>query len=103
MKAAFEIVFIILLAGCQTSPEVINYAGGNGSCCQQAVVITNAKFRETGVLAERLWLDQRYPGRHETKQSTLNSGGRHYDVVELATPDGQVGTVYFDTTECFDK
>ena len=104
MKVRFEIAFTVLLAaGCQTPPQPVNYAGGDGSCCQKAVVINNAKFRETGELAERLWLDQRYPGRQETKQSSLDSAGRHFDVINLATADGRKATVYFDATDWFAK
>ena len=103
MRAKYGIVFIMVLAGCQTSPQVIQFGGGNGSCCQKAVVITNAKFRESGLLAERLWLDRKYPQRQEIKTSAVDSAGRHYDVVELATGEGQKEIVYFDTTESFAK
>jgi hypothetical protein len=103
MKAVFGIVFIILLAGCQTTSQLITYAGGDGSCCQQAVVINNATYRETGRMAERVWLEQKYPGHQETKESDLNSAGRHYDVVDVATAQGQVAKVYFDATEWFAK
>jgi hypothetical protein len=105
MKPLLLIPFAALLAGCQTtsttSPPVC--VGGDGSSCQQAVVINNAKYIETAMLAERLWLDQKYPGRRETKQSALNSVGKHYDLIELTTADGQALKVYFDTSECFPK
>ena len=66
-------------------------------------MINNARYRETALVAEKLWLDQKYPGRKDTKQSAMNSVGKHYDLVELTTADGQSLKVYFDTTECFEK
>ena len=106
MKTLLLIPFATLLAGCQmlpTNSQPLVCAGGDGSSCQQAVVIANAKYRETGLMAEKLWLDQKYPGCKDTKQSAMNSVGKHYDLVELTTADGQSLKVYFDTTECFAK
>lgn len=104
MRTLLLTIFAMLLAGCQvplaTSPPV-GYVGGDGSSCQQAVVITNAKFSETGLLAEKMWLDRKFPTRREINHSALNSAGRHYDLVELTTADGQATRVYFDTTESF--
>ena len=103
MKTLLLLLVVVLLTGCQSlapsSPAVV-WAGGNGSSCEQAVVIRNARFREAGVLAERAWLDRNYPGHHDTKQSALDSAGKHYDLVELTLADGRGATVYFDTTEC---
>ena len=106
MKTLLLIPFATLLAGCQmVAPhsQPLVCAGGDGSSCQQAVVISNAKYRETAMVAEKLWLDHKYPGRHETNQSALNSVGKHYDMIELTTVDGQPVKVYFDTSDCFAK
>jgi hypothetical protein len=106
MKTLLWIPFATLLAGCQlvpTTSQPVACAGGDGSSCQQAVVINNARFIETAMVAEKQWLDRKYPGRHETKQSALTSEGKHYDLVELTAADGQTQKVYFDTTECFPK
>ena len=106
MKTLLVIPFATLLAGCQglqTTSRPLVCVGGDGSSRQQAVVIANAKYMEAAMVAETLWLDQKYPGRHETKQSALSSVGKHYDLVELTTADGQTFKVYFDTTECFEK
>ena len=106
MKMLLLTVFAILAAGCQSfqtsSPRLV-FAGGDGSSCQEAVVIKNAEYRETGLLAEKVWLDRKYPERQQTKQSDLNSAGKHYDLVELTTSDGRATKVYFDTTGCFAK
>ena len=106
MKTLLLIPFATLLAGCenlQPKSQPLVCAGGDGSSRQQAVVINNARYRETALVAEKLWLDQKYPGRKDTKQSAMNSVGKHYDLVELTTADGQSLKVYFDTTEGFDK
>ena len=106
LKTLLLIPVAILLAGCQTTSKTsppLACVGGDGSSCQQAVVINNAKYIETATLAEKLWLDQKYPGRRETKQSALISVGKHYDLIELTAADGQALKVYFDTSECFAK
>jgi hypothetical protein len=106
MKTLLLIPFATLLAGCQmvsTHSQPLVCVGGDGSSCRQAVVINNAKYIETAMVVEKLWLDQKYPGRRETNQSTLSSVGKHYDMIELTTADGQPLKVYFDTSDCFAK
>ena len=106
MKTLLLIPLAILLAGCgslQTTSQPLVCLGGDGSSCERAVVINNAKHRETARVAEKLWLDQKYPGYRETSQSALSEAGKHYDLIELATADGQTLKVYFDTTDCFAK
>jgi hypothetical protein len=96
----------MLVVGCKTPgprTEPLVFAGGNGSSCEQAVVIREARFRELGMLAEKLWLQKNYPGYRQTSQSALDSASRHYDLVEVATSEGETRKVYFDTTEFIDK
>ena len=95
-----------LLAGCQTprpATEPLVFSGGDGSSCESAVVIRQAKYREVGILAETLWLQQNYPGCRQTSQAAVRSASRRYDLIELATDDGQNRKVYFDTTEFVNK
>jgi hypothetical protein len=106
MKTLLLIPFAVLFAGCDTmhtTSQPLVCLGGDGSSCDHAVVINNAKHRETARVAEKLWLDQKYPGSRETSQSALSEAGKHYDLVELATKDGQTLKVYFDTSDCFAK
>ena len=106
MKTLMVALFGILIVGCQSPQPTtthLAYTGGDGSSCQQSVVINNARFRETGELAERMWLEHRYPGYRETKQVSVNSASRHYDLIEFATVDGQTRTVYFDASDFFEK
>ena len=101
MKTLLLLGLLVLAAGCQTSSPPLVFAGGDGSSCGQAVVILNAEYRETGMLAERLWLDRNYPGYHQTRESDLDSAGKHYELVEVTTGNGRLAKVYFDTTQCF--
>lgn len=106
VRSLVIICLAALLSGCQNPPPVaepLAYAGGDGTSCEKAVVIREARHREVGLLAEKLWLQQRYPGYRQTRQAELDSANRHYDLVELATDDGQTRKVYFDTTEFVDK
>jgi hypothetical protein len=106
MKALVMACFAVLVAGCQapqSNCQPLVYSGGDGSSCEQAVVIREARYRETGRLAEHLWLDQKYPGYRDLKQSALDSGNRRYDLVEFATAEGETRKVYFDTTDFFNR
>jgi hypothetical protein len=107
MKTVIIVLFGMLLTGCQTSrlatTHQLGFAGGDGSSCQQAVVITDARFREAGALAERVWLERKYPGYHQAKQSSMEAADRHYDCIEFATADGEARTVYFDASDFFNK
>jgi len=105
MKTLLLGFFAIAVAGCQTQRPIqhLDYSGGDGSSCQQAVVIAGASVREVGVLAQKLWLEQRYPGYRQTKDSLLTSNSRQFEMLELATLDGQTGSVYFDVTDWWQK
>jgi hypothetical protein len=106
MKTLLLIPFATLLAGCgslQTTSQPLVCLGGDGSSRERAVVINNAKHRETARVAEKLWLDQKYPGCRETNESALNEEGKHYDLVEVTTAGGQTMKVYFDATDSFAK
>jgi len=103
MKTLMAVLFGLLLVGCQNpqfaTTHHLAYSGGDGSSCQQAVVISDARIREAGELAERLWLEQRYPGYRETQESSVDSASRHYDRIEFATAGGEAKAVYFDTSD----
>ena len=107
MKSLMIVLFGVLLVGCQSTrlctSHNLAFGGGDGSSCQQAVVISDAKFREAGELAERLWLQQQYPGYHAERQSSLDASSRHYDRIEFATAEGETRAVYFDSSDFFNK
>ena len=79
------------------------YLGGDGSSCERAVVIGGANSREAGVLAISRWLEQSYPDAQGTRLLAMNSAGRHYDLVEFTTRNGEGKRIHFDTTGCFEK
>jgi hypothetical protein len=106
MKTMMAACLGVLLVGCQTSQPLTHrlvYSGGDGSSCQRAVVIGGANCREAGSLAISQWLEQSYPDAQGKRISTMNSAGRHYDLVAFTTTKGEGQTVYFDTTDCFGK
>jgi len=106
MKTLIAAFCLILLTGCQTSQHTegrIAFAGGDGSSSDQAVVINDAGFRETWRLQQKVWLERQFPGYREVGQSAMSSGGKHYDLIEVTTAEGQPKTVYFDSTEVFGK
>ena len=100
MKTICVALFALVLVGCRTAH--LSYSGGDGSAMEQAVIIKGAKDEEAGIAAERAWMEQRHPGFHKGRQVLLNSGGKHYDEIEIATHEGQ-RTVYFDITGFFGK
>ncbi len=98
--------FAVLMVGCaglQPTAQRLAYSGGDGSSCEQAVVIGETRYREAGSLAEKLWLEQKYPGYCQTRQSVIQSAGKRFDLVEFATADGQTRKVYFDSTSLANK
>ena len=106
MKTLIAAGLAVLAVGCQTAgltSRPIVFSGGDGSSREQAIVIRDVDCREVRVLAEKLWLEQKYPGCREAKQSALNSASRQYDVVEFATAQGETRKIYFDTTEFANK
>ena len=97
---------VLGLAGCAAphpNSQPVAYSGGDGSSCGKAVRILQAQHREDGMLGEQLWLDQNCAGYQKTSQADLESGGRHYEVFELATTHGQTRKVYFDTTDFINR
>ena len=101
MKLIFAVLLVIPLAGCQTQQanRQLAFSGGDGSSYEQAVVINNAKYRETGLVGQRLWLAKRYPRYRQTNETLVTSANRQYDKIEIATADGQSRNVYFDVTD----
>ena len=100
------VLLAIPLFGCSTPMRVeqdMLYAGGDGSCCEQAVVINGAKYRETGLMGQRLWLQKRFPGYRQVKEQVVEANRKRFDQVELTTADGQNSSVYFDVTDWWGK
>ena len=106
MKAVLLLLLAIPLAGCRTQfghQEHLAYAGGDGSSCQQAVVINGADYREAWIIGQRLWLQQKYPGYRQTTNQTVTVSSRRFEQVELTSSDGQTASVYFDANSWWAK
>jgi hypothetical protein len=94
------IILAVVLVGCRTAS--LNYSGGDGLSQEHAVIIKGAKDEIAGVEAERVWMEQRYPGFIKGQQSLLTSSGRQFDEIEITTHEGHK-TIYFDITDFFGK
>jgi hypothetical protein len=98
MKTLVYACSVLLLAGCavlQQTPEHFAYFGGDGSSCEQAVVINNSGGFEVAVLAQKLWIENHYPGCRQTSQTVVRTDGRRFDLIEIASQAGEARKVYF--------
>ncbi len=86
---------------------LIEYGGGDGSSCKQAVEILGVSGLTDGVSAEDLWLSQHHPGYVRVGsaievpfcyQDCENVEQKVWEVVRLRGPDGQEIEVCFDVT-----
>ena len=100
MRTVCLALLAVVVLGCRTVS--LSYSGGDGMSLEHAVVISGAKNEEAGVAAERAWMEQRYPGFSQGRQTLLSSGGKKYDAIQIATREGHK-TVYFDITDFFGK
>ncbi len=79
-----------------------NYAGGDGSSFEQAVIIVGATFI-SGPRAAYNYIEERYPGCQHGMQSLKEQNGKSYDVLEFTTAEGQHKAMYFDISAHFQK
>lgn len=73
----------------------VRYAGGDGSSYDNAVMILGANML-SGVVAERDYIQQRYPGCELRKQSLHEHDRRRFDLIEFVTVAGDEKLIYFD-------
>lgn len=78
------------------------YAGGDGSSFEQAVIILGATFI-SGPTAAYNFIDERYPGAQQNRQSLKEQDGKKYDVLEFTTAEGEHKTMYFHVSAHFPK
>jgi hypothetical protein len=114
--SAIWIVLVAAVAGCaspnppqpaapattQSTSQAPTYAGGDGSSLEHAVVINGAKGESDGVQAEYVWLRRHYPTHRLLRQAVKSVGGRMYDQMDMATPEGE-RSVFFDITAFYGK
>ena len=86
----------------QELPAGVEISGGEGASCDDAVVI-EAPDTASGVRAESLWLERRYPGHQKIRQSLISCDGRMADQLEIRTVEGDLVEIYFDIASFFGK
>ena len=76
------------------------YAGGNGSSCDNAVVLL-ATNEAIGVKSEYVWLTHTFPGGQRGKQAYVppNKNGKSYDTIEWKKTDGTTVNICFDISK----
>ena len=88
---------LLLASGVALAQEPV-YSGGNGSSCEEAVVVA-------AVEAEYHWLRKTYGGGAVVGQTfgSSHDGKRRYDLVRWRKPDGATVDVCFDVTKAFES
>lgn len=94
---------MLLCVSCAASIQDAKFLGGNGNSCATAVKISGVDDERTGVQAERLWLDQHFPGYKLTGQALTDCSGRKTDRLGITAANGSKQEVYFDISEFFGK
>jgi len=77
------------------------FVGGDGTSCEQAIVIRGAANEWEGVASEYRYLTERHPGWTLKGQSLVRSGERSFDLLEFATADGTARRACFDISEFY--
>ncbi len=81
-------------------PEGVEISGGDGTSCDDAVVI-DAPDTRSGIRAEHVWLERHYPGHRVLRQSLSSCDGEPADEFALRTEDGRELTIVFDISDFF--
>ncbi len=73
-----------------------------GTSFSNAVVIMVEK-ETAGLNEEYKWLANNYPGYGLVKRTHVKREAKHYDIVRIKTPKGQLKDIYFDSTRFWGK
>jgi len=100
----FTILLALTVACARPEPPLPAelYTGGDGTSCDQAVVI-NTRDHRRGIHAERDWLQRQQPGSRLRLQALHKGGSKWYDVLSCGTADGQTRQVCFDITAFYGR
>ena len=82
------------------------YAGGDGSSPEEAVLIKGASSHTTGVRAESTYISRQFGKQGQDWQLkeqslTESADGRKIDKMTIETAAGDVETIYFDVSDFF--
>ena len=80
--------------------ELYGMKFGGGATPETAIVIVGAN-NFLGVLRERRWLGNRFPGHRLISQEMFKKGDQTYDKTEIEMKSGERATVYFNITNFF--
>ena len=100
ISAAVTLGSLLVLA-VATADAAPTFQGGDGSSCEQAIVIRGAATEWEGVASEYRYLELRHPGWTLKDQSLVRSGDRSFDLLEFATADGAARRACFDISEFY--
>jgi hypothetical protein len=81
----------------------VQFAGGDGSSLDSAIVIRGAKHEKDGIAAEHGYLSQHFASWFLKRQMLVNHHGRVYDRMEITDQNGKQSAVFFDITDFFNK
>lgn len=81
----------------------VEFAGGDGSGCDRAVVIRGSRGSRDIVANEMAWLRTRYPGYKYSDNTVETRGARTFEEVTIETAAGERKVVCFDVTEGFGR
>jgi hypothetical protein len=81
----------------------VQFAGGDGSSVESAVVIGGAKHEKDGIAAEHSYLSQHFGSWFLKRQVLVNQKDRVYDRMEITDQNGKQRVVFFDITDFFGK
>ena len=101
MSAALTFGPFLVVAVATAADAAPTFQGGDGSSCEQAIVIRGAANEWEGVASEYRSLEERNPGSTLKGQSLVRSGDRSYDLLEFATADGTARRACFDISEFY--
>jgi hypothetical protein len=79
------------------------FAGGDGTSREQAVIMKNAKSSSEAIPLEYQWIRGRCQNFKRVKQSLNFQEGRKYDVITIRCVGEDEKDVYFDITNCFGR
>jgi len=94
-------LFVIALASGPSSAWAADTTH-DGSTPELAVDLSTARNEMDGMLAQKAWLDEHYPGARVKSQSLI-MGRKVMDLLTLELPSGEEKDVYFDISSYFGK
>ena len=81
----------------------VRFSGGDGSDCNNRILIIGAINEPVGIQAERFWLNKHFPGCKNTHQELFRCDGKPVDWITIQTAEGKTREVVFDVSEFVGK